>query len=672
MHPLHETLSLGLQLWQELTGIDPEATSMKISDWKLKETFEELQEAIELDPTQVTAILLLAHFVDSYLDARSVTHRELIEDFEGVKARLAKPAALKALLARSEVQSARLDYVQAIEEAVRSYEAQEAPGMPELMAAPHELAVLRRDALRSMARLSSHQFLRGQAEPEGVRPVYNRVVHQVWNIQSALAAITRMPSGVSLVLVRHPDAFQSYFCFVVRNGANLYVVTDVPDNAHPLQGEMRRRPDRDLQRRALRNWFPYGLLDLEYNEESQQLYVKQASERRDLVPFQNVALPLTPIAELEAEVMVWVTMMFDLLVERFWHQGWQAPELSYTAEMIRQNPLLDVAASANLPAVTAYEPVALAPITHADIHSSRVTEQQVGKSYDQPNAWLEERYGAQVPEAAFNVLGTPERQLFLTMDGAIEEPEAGKLKHMTSWDVEAFKKVRTELAVLDATSFGSRQKLDDDRTFLARANYARHIHRLARVEFRAREKEVSQWYRERVMANMPTLLQWAANLECWVDDGLRGNFSGYEGDVGPQTKNSRNFIWRVDMKNAGYRMAGSAVMSTLKDGHWLCVVNKTKASLYVTFSPATAADLALLAGCAVEELPDVLQHWSRLRPYRGNSILNRIDPLVWAVTDPWLKLDLRVALPLSKRAIAAIDKGPLVIPPVANRCERPV
>ena len=72
--------------------------------------------------------------------------------------------------------------------------------------------------------------------------------------------------------------------------------------------------------------------------------------------------------------------------------------------------------------------------------------------------------------------------------------------------------------------------------------------------------------------------------------------------------------------------------------------------------------LALVAGCAVDDLPDVLQHWNLLRKYTGNQILNRVDPMIWKAHNPWLKLKLSVLIPLSKRAIAQIAKTPVVTP----------
>lgn len=671
MTELRETLSAGLAMWQDLTGVDPNAKSMTFGGWRLKETFDELQEAIELDPTQVTATLLLAHFVEQYLADRSFTMQQLVREPAKVKEMIQRPAALVGLLARQEVSDARESYVRAVQSAIRHYAADDRADVQALLAQPHELALLRRDALRSMAQLRVDQFLRGAPEAEQVKPSFNKTIYQFWNINSCLTAATRMPSGVSLNLIRHPDAFQSYFVIVVRNGGSLFIVSDVPADAHPLQGEMRRRPDRDLARRANRNWFPYSLLDLEYDEESAQLYEVE-TKRRDLVAYQTEALPLLAVSALEPGVLVWLTMMFDLLVERFWKQGYQSPQLSYTAEMLKSNPLIEAAHSANLPSLV-YSPVALAPLTHADVSAENSTTDEIGKTFDQPNAWLEERFGSKVPAEAFNLLGAPEDRLLLGLDGAVEKLAPEVYKSLPFWEQRDFMKGRATLAVMDATAFGSREKIQADRKFIARANYAEGVGRLARMEFDQRKDEVLNWYKEKIKANVPTLLQWVGNENLWVDDGIRGTFSGYEGDVGRQFYNARGFITHVDESSAdsGLRYYGFVVPSAWKKNAWACVVTQARATYRVIFNPANSEELALLAGCTVQELPDVLQHWNRYRPYRGNCILDRIDPMVWRVENPWLKLDLRVCLPLSKRALAKLKKEPVVVPNLRGLCDDP-
>lgn len=53
---------------------------------------------------------------------------------------------------------------------------------------------------------------------------------------------------------------------------------------------------------------------------------------------------------------------------------------------------------------------------------------------------------------------------------------------------------------------------------------------------------------------------------------------------------------------------------------------------------------------------DVLQHWNQIERHYGNYMLDRVDPLIWEINDPWKDLHFQVSFMLSKRAMAAIDK----------------
>lgn len=684
----HDTpLLQALNLWKEITGIDPDAKSMMMSEWRLRETFDELQEAIDLDPTEVTANLLLDYFVKSYLENRSFTLLDLLGDPQAIAKKLAKPRELLAIVNRPEIAQAREDFIAGLRTALTSYDAADRQDVQELLAKHDDLAILRRDALRSVARLRVDQFLDGNCEPDDFRPVYNRTVHQWWNVNSMLAASTRMPSGVALNLIRHPDAFQSYFCFTIRNGGNLFVLTDVPEHSHPLQGFMSRKPERALSKRAGQNWFPYDLLGLEYTEDGKSMYLK-ASEQRGLVAFQNAALPLKPLSALGPEELVWTSMMFDLIVDKFWRRGYKAPALSYTAEMLKsETVLLEHAKTANLP-VPLYQPMGLPALTKADIAGDASTEEEIGKKYHEPNKWLEERYADRVSDEVLNLLGAPEQVYALEHDtGKVTRVDKPGFHELTDWQQKDVLAGRKQLEKMDATSFGSREQIAADRKFIARVNFAKQINVFAHEEYEARKDEVLAWYRARVEANKDTILSWCGNTELWVDDGVHSGFSSYGGGVGPSRRvdieneermhrdqiSHRCFLKRYDLAEVErdyYLMAG-VTLGQLDKGRPLCVLNGTKSSYWTMIFPANPEELALVAGCKQEELPDVLQHWTLLKPYTGNQILNRVDPMIWRVENPWQKLRLSVRLGFSKRGLAAIEKLPKERPALSKLISTP-
>lgn len=667
-----------LNLWAEITGVKPGATSWSgMADIRAGRSFEELQEALVLDPTEVTASLLLDHMVRNHLRGSATDLMELANNPEAVLKRMEKPRELLALLGRPEVVEARDAFMAGVREAVTQYGAADAEGMEKLLADAESIALLRRDALRSLENLRVDQFLDGGVEPAGRTPVYTKTVHQWWNINSLLAQATRLPAGVSLNLIRDPDAYQSFFVFTIRNGGNLFTLSDIERVAHPLQGSMSRRPERTLESRAARNWFPYDLLGVAYDEESGDLYFK-TTEVRALVAYQNELLPLKPIAELDVREVVWIAMMFDLIVDRFWRKGWKAPALSYTAEMIKvERALANRADDAGLP-VLAYQPLTALPLTREDLNNA--TEEEIGDRYNDPNDWLEKRYGHLVPEEALNMVALPEAKLHLTgPTGEVVAPTRAELKALSErpfWEREDAEKGTIALVHLPSTAFGSAVQLSADRKFLARVNQAKAIDALAAKEFNERKADVLGWYVERMTSRIDVLLSWAGNPKLWVDNGRAGTFDGFRGgagdvrikDDGKGNRTMRHSLierYEIDSDEYGYRFGAGPLLGGFTDRrgtHYECVRNKVRASWLIIYSPTNPTEIALLCGCEVSDLPDVLQQYDLYRPYRGNCILDRIDPMAWAAHNPWNKIGLKVRIPLSKRAMTAIDKAPRVVP----------
>lgn len=198
--------------------------------------------------------------------------------------------------------------------------------------------MIRRDALKSFQELSVNQFTRG-AQAETDRFSWLNTVHQFWNINSLLDEAISARDGITLNLVRDPSDFYSYFAFTVKNGGNLFVLSDHPQHTHPMQRGMSRRPDREFDERAGRHWFPYQLLKFKYDEDAQTLY-RDRSTDTDLVPRQQRVQPVCQLQDLEAKQIIWIALMFELIADKYWQQGWQAKALSYTAEMIASPALL--------------------------------------------------------------------------------------------------------------------------------------------------------------------------------------------------------------------------------------------------------------------------------------------------------------------------------------------
>lgn len=648
-------------LWKRVTGVNPDARSQRMGDWDLVRTFEALKEAIELDESEITATLLLTRFLNDFVNETEVPLKKVLEGDKKLAERLDACRQLYGLIGRPDVVEARDAFIGAIGSALKHYGAAERDDIKELLASPDRIAVLRRDALRSIQNLKVDQFLAGDPSPPGVKPVYNHSVHQFFNANSLLAVSALMPPGIALNLIRTPSEYEAFFCFSIRNGANLFVLSDVPEYEHPLQGKMSRRPDRALGERAARNWFPYDLLGVAYTDDG-QLYFEQV-ESKAIVPYQKHAVPLKKVSELEANELVWLIMMFDLIKERFWRAGYQAKELSYTAEMLKSDQvLIDVARSANLP-VAAYQPVRLAPLTVDDVLADNLPSGAVGVPGHRINRWMEDRYAGRVDAATVNLVAPPETVFRLESGGAI----ASRVTRDGTDRSDPFGEDRdVKLEKVGSSAFGSRKRLSEDRLFIARYNLAAQVHHLAREEFDDRQKEIANWYRSSVAANAEALLGLAAHSEAWVCDGVGGSFSGWHRHTGPcrqvgdaskdERRMLRSLVAHHEIKTERFIGAGFVMPEGDKFARQRCYFLGVKPTYYVVLYPGNALELALFAGCKVEDLPDVLQHFNLYEPYTGNHILDRIDPMEWHATNPWNAMDFRVRLAFSKRGMADLAR----------------
>ncbi|KVP75220.1 hypothetical protein WJ96_05540 [Burkholderia ubonensis] len=669
-----------LKLWLELSEVDPGQTRFNINlggglcEWTVKRMHDFIKEALELDDSNTTGVLMLDALSKTYFDNRNFSISQLLSDPERTTAYVSKAAALRDLVRAPEFMEQNNRFVSHLRTALKMYgmDTDKTLAMAENL---HEIGYLRRDAFRSIQQLRVDQFLSGEPEPAGTKPVYHGWVHQFWNINSLVQAACRQPSGVTLSLVRDPDDLQSYFVFAIRNGGNLFLLSDVPVHAHPLAQYMSRKPERAFDSRTSRNWFPYDLLNLKFDEESEMFFADEA-RRRSLVPQQQTVDRLKPIGDLDPQEVLWIVMMFDLIVDKFWLKRHQAPALSYTAAMIREErPLIEAAEAANLP-VVAYQTLALPALTREDLTAEKVAA-AVGTDGGSPNAWLEARYADKVDPELFNLLDNGANKLYLPPvaprkgERSPREHKNHELAVVTSSYVSVLPKDdedlpfwhtegRYGLHALNTTMFGTREELEHNRIFLARYNQAQAINRLADEEFSQRKAEVIKWWSDRVKQNLDYLLSLAAaGTLRRVFEPTGPGCSLETADGYSYADGTFNFV-RTFGDDDWY--PGASCTLSLHQGYlsgrdkFECMVTGAASSYRVLFQPQNAKQLAELAGCEVSDLPDVLQHWSAGRDHQGNHILDRIDPMAWALRDPWCGVDFRIVLFLSKRGLAQVKK----------------
>jgi hypothetical protein len=652
-----------LNAWADLAGVNPNATSYNSSSYVDTKKIQHAAKGLELDPSGISTAMLAHGFYSGHVGATKFSLSDLLDPSPDIKALLEKTRGFKTLLDDQGVAEAVQGFKDSITKALSHYEVEIKGDLESLIQSNVDMAEMRLSALNSINELRMDQFLRGEPEKPGVNPVFMKSIFKWWNINSLLAAAVKMPSGISLHMIGTPKTFDTFFVFLIRNGGNLYILSDVAKEPHPLYSGSTRRPDRKFNDRVNQNWFPYELADVEWvegeEEDEWQLY-QTASKARDLVTYQHESRPLSAINKLEPQPTVWLSMMFSLIMKRFWGSDEQAQELSYTGEMVlNSQALLQRATLANLPMVvtSAFE---AAVIDQAMISTEVATEEGIGETYNMTTAWMIERYSDKVDDEVLNLTASKDKDiaLVLTHEGIVKvQPDEEQKKDLRV----------AESYPYPVTRFGSATNLENDRKFLARSNFAESISLLAQAEFKARRAEIEQWYAQAVQRNLDNLIALSGSESIWIDDGEKTGL-----DI--TTKNNRaacrsnggrlfhRFMGRVDV-NSNHNFWPALMLYQSHNGYNAkCNVTGAKASYLIGFTPANAKELAIVAGCEVSELPDVLQHWTVRRHRAGNAITDRIDPMSWRLKDPWEEVVFGVNLALSKRGLAQVQKSPKLPP----------
>jgi len=696
LSPDRMSLIQALQLWVEITGVEPARSgSFTMGEWGIQKLHREIQESLELDPSEITGLMMFSSIVQSYFEDRTFTLDALLNNPDRVNTYLSKARTLTAFLRSDAVTGPSDAFANRVSQALEKYgvtkqEVSRILSNKGQMGDRGTLAVLRRDAMRTLEHLQVNQFLDGDAEEVSVKPAYGRFVYRWDNINSMLRAMVNAPSGVTINMIQTAEnPLGVYFVFAIRNGGRLFVFTDKEATPHPLAEGMWRRPDKILAARANRNWFPYELAGLKFNEEG-RAYIEMP-EGRSIVQYQNKALPISPISELSAPQIIWISMMLDLIVDKFWHQAHREKKLSYTGEMVRvASPLIEAARAAQLPlALRSEQTMQTRPITVADVHTDRMKAAghldeggAAGDCGDNAHRWLEERYAHRVLPESIDLVSAGSQDLLVPFESK-DAPAKGRAlvvghggmisreeleKAITfSFDRNDALRNMAEVSSYKATEFGTQEEIERDRLFIARANYASQIDTMADIEFRERKKDIVEWVRARVQSNIEALRPLMALTEGCVATQYQGSNVHESQAFGVryfQEQGRRAFVTRTEItrevkENFLYEVGSTPIMlgrMPLRSGLMGCAFHGSVASHLIRIVPETTEQLAWLCGVEVSGLPDVLQHWTQLTKRHGNIILNRVDPMQGMVKDPWNGLHFRVCAMLSKRALAQIEK----------------
>lgn len=653
---LNDVLNEAIPLWAKLTGTQLGTNSYtftlgstsEFQSYTLKKYIDDLNEARAFDMSGTTAILLLRGLFEAYTQEQVFKAHTLLYDPARVEAALKGLREFHQLISLPVCEEACSSFKEDLRTGALHY----GYAAAKLLTEERPLGELRLASYRSLEQLAVHQFTQGARDPKPLQ--YNREIFEFSNVNSFIHALQKqLISGITLAMIRGEDDCQAYFVLGLRNGDTITTLTDFKEGEHPEYHNMTRRPDRRLEERARQHWFPYRLLRTDP--------VKRKQTKAALVNLDTKAIPTSSITDLEPSEFVWLSLLFNLIADKFGHEDFKTPELSYTGEMV-VSPHVLVEATSALVQAGHYKALVLPKMTHETV----TPEAAANKKPLGHNAWMEERYNYRVPEILLDVVGDRKAlevgkaaQKLLGKINYNNLPSERKQPGVIGWGPDYRVKPLQPLA-LDPTYLGTRENIEKNRAWYARQNLIQGVQQLATAEFVVKQKMVLSYYRKRIEQNMPfiwkavTCGELMAPITAWKSHEEHGfpaedELHWEEGNILHQKFDDDRTFWS---------------QGTLKFGDWdpvlryrVCATNPPmRANVFTTISPDNPRALALLMGIPEKKLPWPFQHWTTREPYTGNSILDRIDPQDSRLDNPWRHLDLSIGISLSKRGYNRLRK----------------
>ena len=642
-------LQQAVQLWYTVTGCPTERFGRSFSndEYHLQTEAAQVAQMLELDDTGMSAFMLLRAFFEERLKETNFNAWDLLTKKGETRLKLAELEDLRDLLDHPDVVEGIKAFNENLEQALRQYGADTDP---DWFGNNIAMAGIRRDAVLGINKLKAYQFLQGEPASEPLR--FNPGIYEFWNIPSLIRAMQhqRVP-GISVCLIRDPDAFRSFFVFAISNGDNMTILTDKSRDSHPGRKDTRRKPEREYLKRANRYHFPYELTEVkikgEIDADGNEVNHSRKVERTGIVPYQTETVRLAEIKDLHPETVLWLAMMFDLILDKYGKQVYKLPELSYTAHMVREPEAL-VSANTSLVQSGTYKPLIVPDLTLADLTDEKLADNWRIKPTEQ-NDWMVARYAAQVPAGVYNLLGDKERDALL-LGSVVEHPVLAQSQDFFR------NELGVQLKTHDPLDFGSAEELEKDRVWTARYNQMQVIQRLAEDDFTKTEDKILGrkvdsykrvkpigWYAERVRKNAPFLLDAVARGELISTARVPGHLL-HMGEKDTPEGHARNLL-EYDTKRWDM---GAMFLGDWVGSGYTCAVNGVATDNKCHIVPKVAADLALICGCEVKDLPWQLRNWTAEHQANGNSILDRMDPKDWVLRNPWRKLRLAVRVGMSQ------------------------
>lgn len=605
-----------LNLWVKLINVNPTKEqksytinmSGRLSNFDIKQMNDKIKEALKYDVTGVFADAYLSEYFEKFIADKNFSVKEMLVNPE-TESFLADAKILQDALAESD--SANMIKSDA-EKAMNFY------GMSAEDLSLSDIIEIRTSAERCMnGKLRILQFSSGTPSESGFK--MSKDIYMYRDIDAMLyCAADNVLDGVSLGYIRDAESLtDSYFAFIIKNGKNLYLLTDKPKYGHPLMSGYRRCPGRDMSRRIENNMFPY---DSVANIDTSDLWgsgrygAKEIDDKNALENMENPRIKIGTFENMKKCEAFWTVLMISMIKDKFYKEAPQY-EISYTGSMIQTDKI--EASEYTLTVRNALPSMKLHDIASIDDTADCGCEDK----YTVLN-YIVDRYKDRIDKDLLNVIADTDEYALADKKYTYN---GGFINSDVIHPVKAF-----DLS----TACGTKEEIEADQKWMARYNYAAQIQKLAEDDYEQHRQSVSLTVGNKIIPRIREICK-----------------SFVKGELFDCACNQTFSVWYNENTGADYKF-GYNNYSNKSD--MKCTFSGKTPSVVLTINPKNVDKLAFICGCKKEELPEQIQHWKEGTGHYGNELLDRIDPMSFKISDPFQKMTFKIVILLSKKEYLSI------------------
>lgn len=579
-----------IKLWEEITEVNVEDNRWEINfngdipSWDIKHMNDSLKEVFKYDTNGVYFNIYLEEYLNRVLNNKTLSINKLLTEYDKHKEYLNKCRKLKQSLL--EVEPFKKELLEKTSETIKHY------GLKENNLSLFDIITLKINAKRNIESLNINQIKRGETKNSSIKFIDNILMMN--DIDSLIQAINNENNNfISLVFIKEKEEECSYFCFTVKNGENIYLISDKPNFKHPNQKYMRRCKGRDIEERINKTFFPYELTHIELSKYS-------ANFSNNIVLDKKYAI-IGNLKDIPLEESLWITNMFDEINNKIFKNKFQCKDLSYVGGTIKHKMLNE--GTTSLEIYNNFPKLELPYINNP---------KNIELEYDYESLHLFD-----------DIIDQFKDKVNLDYSNLISNVDKREVK-LIGREYDIFNKC-DKLLCLNVNDIGTKEEIEYRQKWIARYNFALQIDALYEKYYKENRDRIKEWLKKYLWDNIENIMKHIIFEEVKVEKRMIKDCDYWY---------HRDSIY-LDGNNNSY--------------HTICPFSKKKATILLKIQLNDVNDILELTNLTREEIPKELRNWSsKPREHKGNCILDNIDPCDWVIKDYWSKLCNGIIIPMTK------------------------